>query len=460
MKPLTLISALAMVCACVRAADEAPAAVRFSNNDQIPGSLDALSADLLVWNSPALEKPTPFFLKHVMDLTLSPSLGDSGDATHEATLKLSNGDLVRGQLASFSDESVTLDTSFAGRLNFNRRMVAGLQISGNSSLVYRGPSSLSGWKSSGSKPVWRYHRMAFISDGVGSLARDELLPEECSITFDLAWKSDTFGFKLVFFSDDPSSESPMSGYEISFQRNSIYLRNCKTQNFLGSTMAQALAEIDKAHIEIRSSMKSGMICLYINDQLIEVWSDPDVAKGKFGRCLHWVAANPSPLRISSIRIDPWDAQVERMPAPRVGMMHFNQRGLNPNPKPEAPEKPKEGRMELANGDTVEGEMMAIHEGIITVKTPMGEFKLPVERLRSIALKKSDLERAILRNGDIRAWCPDGSSLVFRLDAVDHDTLGGSSQNFSSATFKLAAFNRIEFNIHDPALEDKRSSDDW
>jgi hypothetical protein len=459
MKLLAHILTLALTVACARAA-AAPAVVRFSNNDQLPGSLDSLSADLLVWNSPALEKPTPFFLKHVMDLTLPAAPGDSENVGHEATLRLSNGDVVRGQLASMSDESVALDTGFAGRMNFNRRMVAGLQITGKSSLVYRGPTSLLGWKSSGSKPAWSYHGLSFRSDGVGSLARDELLPEECSITFDLAWKGDAFGFKLVAFSDDPSSESPMSGYEISFQRNSIYLRNCKTQNFLGSAMAQVLTESDKAHIEVRASVKSGTVCLYINEQFIEVWSDPDVAKGKFGRCLHLVATNPSPMRISSMRIAHWDAQAERLPEPRMGMMRFNQRGISPNPKPALTEKPKEGRMELANGDTLEGEMMAIDQGVITVKTPLGEFKLPVERLRTIALKKTDLERAMLRNGDIRVWCPDGSSLVFRLDSVGDSTLSGSSQNFGTASFKLAAFNRIEFNIHDPALEDKRAADDW
>ena len=117
-------------------------------------------------------------------------------------------------------------------------------------------------------------------------------------------------------------------------------------------------------------------------------------------------------------------------------------------------------MELANGDSLEGEVTSIKEGVIAIKTPLGEVKLPVDRIRTVALKKIDLERCILRNGDIRAWFPDGSSIVFRLDAVGEDSLTGSSQNFGTATFKLAAFSRLEFNIHDPELEDIRAAEEW
>ena len=117
-------------------------------------------------------------------------------------------------------------------------------------------------------------------------------------------------------------------------------------------------------------------------------------------------------------------------------------------------------MELANGDSLDGEVVSITDGVITVKTPLGEVKVPVARLRTVALKKVDLERCKRRNGDIRAWFTDGSSIVFRLDGVGDGTLTGSSQNFGTATFKIAAFNRIEFNIYDPDLEDKRAPGEW
>ena len=220
---------------------------------------------------------------------------------------------------------------------------------------------------------------------------------------------------------------------------------------------------DHAHIEIKASSKSGKICLSINDRPVENWVDADVAKGRFGRGLRFVSQHTSALRISGIGIANWDGSVDRLPEPRPGMMrHFGFAAPPADDPPPAPaeSKPKENRMELANGDSLQGDVTSVTDGMVTIHTPLGDIKLPVARIRTVALKKVDPERCIRRNGDIRAWFADGNSIVFRLDQVGDGTLTGSSQNFGKATFKTNAFSRIEFNIHDPDLEDKRAPDDW
>jgi hypothetical protein len=462
MKPLSriILSALALAGPATAGGEES--VVRFVNDDRLAGTLESLSSDLLVLKSPLLEKPAPFFLKNVVDLSLPASLTEN-KADHEAVLTLTNGDVVRGQLASVTDEVVSLDTWYAGRMNFNRLMVSGVKIEGSATLLYRGPTGLDGWKQGADKPAWTYHRSSFQSRAAGSIGRDGMLPDECSVSFDVAWKSDSLALKVVLFSDDPSTEGATSGYELYFQQRSITLRNRKTSGHLGSTQSQALLENDKVRIELRASKKSGKICLFVNDRITEVWTDPEVAKGAFGSCLHFVSMNAMPVRISAIAVAPWDGKVERLPEPRLGLRFGNQgflQEMGDDIKPAPREKPKEGRMELANGDSLTGDVALIQDGMITVKSPLGEIKVPVARLRTIALKKVDPERCIRRNGDIRAWFPDNSSLVFRLDGVGDGTLTGSSQNFGSATFRIAAFNRIEFNIHDVAMEDKRAGDDW
>lgn len=462
MKPLLPLFLLGLAWPGRAAADDAAAAtVRFSNNDQLSGSLDLLAADRLVWKSPSLAQPTAFFLKNVLDVAL-PAATPVSAADYEATLKLTNGDSVCGQLAAVTAQDVAVDTWFAGRMNIKRVMVAEIKIAATAGYLYRGPASLDGWhQDSDKKPAWSYRRAAFVSQAAGHIARDNLLPDECAITFDIAWKGDALGLKVLAFSNDTAIDDPASGYEISFQRGSIYLRNCRIQTFLGTTNAQALMENDRAHIEIRASVKSGKVGLLVNDRLIESWTDPDVAKGQFGHGLHFVAQNATPLRISQIGVAPWDGVLERLPEPRVGIMRqLANPELGEDAKPAAPPPPREGRMELANGDSLSGEVVAIAAGVMTVKTPLGEIKVPVARLRSVALPKTALERCKRRNGDIRAWFADGSSIVFQLDGVKDATLLGSSQNFGAATFQLAAFNRIEFNIHDPDLEDKRALREW
>jgi hypothetical protein len=440
-------------------AEEEQSVVRFSNKDLLAGSLDSLTPELLLWNSPVLEKPTPFFLKNVIDLTLPADLPEI-TADHEATLTLTNGDTVRGQLASVRDDVVELDTWFAGRMNFNRLMVSSVTIEAKSTLLYRGPTGMDGWVSSDEKPAWRYARAAFVSKGIGGIARADLLPENVSVSFDMAKRSDSFSMKVVLLSNDVTTDNPTSGYEFSFQRGSISLRTGTTQAYLGSSHSQALAEDDKVRIEIRASSKSGKICLLLNDRVVEVWTDPDVAKGKFGGGLHLVSANNLPIKISGIAVAQWDGVVPT-PEPRAGVIRqLGLQGFREDVKPVPKEKPAEGRMELANGDTMAGEVQSIENGIIVVKTSLGDVKIPVARLRTIALKKVDLEKAKIRNGEIRAWFPDATSLVFRLDAVGKDTLTGYTQNFGTATFKTSAFSRIEFNIHEQEYETQRMIEEW
>ena len=61
---------------------------------------------------------------------------------------------------------------------------------------------------------------------------------------------------------------------------------------------------------------------------------------------------------------------------------------------------------------------------------------------------------------MRAHALARDQLARSRDSVGEGTLTGYSQNFGTATFKIAAFNRIEFNIYDPEMEDKRLAEDW
>jgi hypothetical protein len=148
------------------------------------------------------------------------------------------------------------------------------------------------------------------------------------------------------------------------------------------------------------------------------------------------------------------------PAAAGGFRQFGIQEMMDETESAPPEKLEKGRMLLRNGDSIAGEVLAIEKDLITIKTPFKDVRLPVEMLKSVALKPVDLERCKRENGDVRGWFPDGSSVVFRLEGVGDGTLKGTNQNFGAAEFKIAAFNRIEFNIYDPKFEDLRDAGGW
>lgn len=455
-----------LLIASVTATLAADSSIRFSNADQMSGAVESLGTEQLVWKSSILAQPAAFPLKNIVDLTLTPKSQDAV-GSHEAAVTLTNGDLVRGQLASVTDEVVELDTWFAGRMKFNRRMIQDIRISEHPDFIYRGPSGLDGWTQSADKPAWTYQNSSFRSSLPGGIARDVGLPDECSIAFDAAWRG-SFSLKLVFFSNDVTADQPASGYELTIQSRSVILRSGKTNKYLGNTTnAVSLQENEKARIELRTSLKSGKICLFVDGEIIDVWTDPDAARNDIGRGIHFITQNESPVQISRIEVGAWDGEVDQLPEPLLlgGLRHFGNQGIQEMEDEAEPAEPKEkkagtGRMELRNGDTIAGKVLSIADDIITIQTPFRDVKLPVNVLRSIALMPVDLERCKRENGDIRAWFPDGASLVFRLEAVEGNQLTGFSQNFGTSTFQIGAFNRIEFNIYDPVLKDLRAANGW
>ena len=352
--------ALGVALTFASAADEVKSVVRFANNDQLSGTLEALTTERLVWNSPILEKPTPFFLKSVVDLKLAATPPKS-EAKHEASVMLTNGDMVRGQLASVSDDAVELDTWFAGRMKFRRVMISDIQIDERPLLFYQGPEGLKDWIQTEEPPAWTYRDSSLRSIASGGIARNVDLPDECSISFDAGWRG-SFALKAIFFSDDIHQDSPESGYSMTFQQRSIFLQTGKNQLALGRVAnAFALQENEKAKIEIHASAKSGQISVFIDDKCIAVWKDPDVAANKIGRGIHFITLNSSPVRISNIKVAAWDGVADEAPAPQPagGIRQFGGLDMQDDQKALVEEKPKKDRMMLRNGDSLAGEVLAI-----------------------------------------------------------------------------------------------------
>ena len=480
---MSLLPALVVFAASwvIVAGGEPPSVLRFANQagDQLTGSLDALEGERLVWKSSCLEKPTPFWLKNVMEVTM-PATAAEFKATHEATLTLMNKDSVRGQIASVTDETITLDTWYAGRLNFRRVMVKDVVIDPRPAMVFSGPTGLDGWKQSAKFPAWTYENGCLCAiapkdkdrdRGDLGIGRDVGLPDESIIAFDMAWRGN-LSLDFIFFADDVSTNDPSSGYKLSCTGTYVNIRRLSSNLQLGdgANIPEFRAN-EKVRMELRASRTTGNLCFYINGRYTALWKDPGAAKAKFGKGIRFVSRGSESLRIAAIKVTAWDGMLEELPDDNAGMMGMMGGGrfagrprmpkLNGDPEPKVEVKPKPaeaGRMKLRNGDSIGGEVTSIVDGVITIKTPFADVKLPVARVRNIILKPASLEEPIRRNGDVRAWFGDGSSIVFRLDTLTKDAITGHSQTFGSATFKTTAFNRIEFNIYDPLITDKRAKE--
>ncbi|MFN4874399.1 MAG: hypothetical protein ACK40T_11240 [Akkermansiaceae bacterium] len=432
-------------------AEQDTATVRFMNGDQLSGNAISLNLDTLTWHSDLLTNQAHFKLNQIKDLELPSKINESAqNAGHQAVLELTNGDSVKGMLVGLNDKEIRLKTWFAGEMVFSRFNVKSVDITRASKIIYRGPTGIDDWKVLGDEKSWVYANSEFTSKATGAIARNFDFPDEMEIGYNLAWKG-IFKSKVILFTSDITTPNPQSGYEIYIQGSSTRIRRLSDSNYLRIIANPSrMQPTENARIEIRMSQRTKKIHIFINDVLQSTFLDDEMNKMK-GKGLTFTSDPNYETKLSEIQISEWDGNVDESNDDEAEFreLGFNRMNFHRG-MPVQPQKPKElkdGRMMLANGDTLEGEVLGIDNEMIKIKTPFTEVIFPVHRIKNLALKKSDYSEAIRRKGDVRGHLADGSILVFELKDVIDGKIIGLSQNFGNAQFDQSAFKRIEFNIY-------------
>ncbi|MFN5578110.1 MAG: hypothetical protein ACK49X_00685, partial [Akkermansiaceae bacterium] len=419
-------------------AEQDTATVRFMNGDQLSGNAISLNLDTLTWHSDLLTNQAHFKLNQIKDLELPSKINESAqNAGHQAVLELTNGDSVKGMLVGLNDKEIRLKTWFAGEMVFSRFNVKSVDITRASKIIYRGPTGIDDWKVLGDEKSWVYANSEFTSKATGAIARNFDFPDEMEIGYNLAWKG-IFKSKVILFTSDITTPNPQSGYEIYIQGSSTRIRRLSDSNYLRIIANPSrMQPTENARIEIRMSQRTKKIHIFINDVLQSTFLDDEMNKMK-GKGLTFTSDPNYETKLSEIQISEWDGNVDESNDDEAEFreLGFNRMNFHRG-MPVQPQKPKElkdGRMMLANGDTLEGEVLGIDNEMIKIKTPFTEVIFPVHRIKNLALKKSDYSEAIRRKGDVRGHLADGSILVFELKDVIDGKIIGLSQNFGNAQF--------------------------
>lgn len=450
--------ALAMAATAAAAAAQSGSTLSFVNGDRLRGSATSLEDGRLEWDSPSLVSPSRFDRAQLLQFTrpgASLSLPEGGD--HLAVVGLTNGDTVRGVLREVGDESITLGTSFGGVMTFRRTMVASLDFRSRPEIFFTGPTGIDGWTQE-EEDGWSFQDGQLVSNGPAGISRDLGRHEQIHIAFDLEWRNSN-RFRLIYFGDTTDEAELEDYYELTCQSRWAYLRHRNADGGrpkpVGSTSnVDAFREKEKVRMELFHDRLTGRIRLVIDGEVVADWRD-DVAidAPPAGGALHFITDSRSPVRVSHIVVSSWDGHVEG---------GWEEEDEEEELLPPGGEEASDPGIRLRNGDIVRGKTLGIRDGKVRIETSFGEIDLPVSRLRSFKLrtpeeaKDPELCWEPYRYGDdVRAWFPDGGHLTFRLDGLRDGNLIGYSQTFGDGRFELAAFERIEFNIHDWKLDDIR-----
>ena len=459
-----------LLLATARAADDPPHLAApvsfFASGDQLPGAITRIEApDNADFESPVLTEKAAVDLSKLLEIR-GEAPAPAGAGGPEAVLTLTNGDNLRGQLAGLDDHTVILDTTYAGRLSLRRSMVDSLVVNDQPRAIFQGPTSIDDWKTSGEPDAWRFDNGSFVSKAAGNIGRDIGLPEKSAVAFDLAWRG-SLRFRLTVCSDQADSDNPPNAYSLVCQRRFVYLNKRWSEGgesgstFIGNNGNVAeLSSKEKVRIELRTDRKAGLFVLFIDDRRVASWIDADPQSGHMGGAIHFSSEDTSPLQISRIRVTAWDGKDDDAEEEAGKKLQAEESKV-----PDGAQ-----RIALRNGDQVTGVVTGVENGTLKIHSAHGDIRLPVPRMRSVALhtgadRKKEIELGNwegvkLMTGDVRAWFPEGGHVVFRLDAIDKGRLEGYSQTFGKAAFRIDAFQRIEFNIYNGNFDALRQKGTW
>ncbi|MDP0489769.1 MAG: hypothetical protein Q7Q71_01815 [Verrucomicrobiota bacterium JB023] len=324
--------------------------LRFENGDTLHGTyLGIDEGPLLQWQSPEATDTIAFEVDQIRKLMLMEGQGRQ-PISSGGTVELVNGDVLPGSIISVGEDSVSLQTDYAGLLTIPRDAVSSLapNLPGGPPL-YAGPFNSERWQilpepdasEDEEEADWALAGGAWYSSAQSEspLCLDARLADQVSIRFRVAWKKNLnlivalhADFKAPLDKEDEEQaelewsnlleeggggDYPRtygSAYVLAIHQNftrltrSFYTedgqgKNESFRNNKGGNLR--LSQVDEVTFEIRSDREKGSLSLFADGQLITEWEGltDEHASGSW---LAFDAINQSRLRISDIVISPWN----------------------------------------------------------------------------------------------------------------------------------------------------------
>jgi len=354
---------------------EAMDMLRFTNYDTLHGSYLAFGPkDTILWQSLESPDPIPFNTKKIHRIVLNHSRAHKA-IKYKSAVKLVNGDVIPGVITSTDDETVTLKTEHLGTITIPRENISTLSPSPfGGKLLYYGPLNTEGWKTvSAEKPKekkadkkeakpdpeedkkqtdWKHIANAWYAgtDKSKYLVMENALPDQCRLSFKLAWRGTLYTNVILHADFDPPEKketddpprrtinnTPGHAYILSLTTHSAtlssltYDENGKTQtNRFDATRASlGLSGKDETQIELRLDRINKSILLFADGSFKAKWALGDKYEGK-GNCLAFNRnisyTTNAEIRISNIAISHWNGMkdsAQSMSTPKRDVILLN-----------------------------------------------------------------------------------------------------------------------------------------
>lgn len=419
--------------------------LNFINGDRLQGLLMSVDPgkNIITWQSPFSVKPVEFDLASADKLELK-LRDDEQRKWGSASIHLTNGDELWGDIVSLDKDAMVLKTWYSGTLKIRRPMIARIKVQNrDSSVLYEGPNSLSEWTvgrhGGGPGKSWEFKKGALYAVQQYPIARKiDNMPSRVKIDFDMSWRGSYPGMAVSFFNNNLSRQSDC--YTITISGSSIYLYRYSQNSgssHLGNaelnTLTSGVSQGGK--FTILADRKEKTVALMFNDVMVRQWSDKAGVE-QSGDVLLFYPQTQNSTKLANIKVSEWD-------------------GLIPQAGSESKEKSSEDFVRLGNGDKVSGQIQGIAGDALKFKASYADMDIPLSRIVEVICAEDKAEKARRNKCDVRFTLVNGGTVTFDLQGLQSDEASGETENLGGIKVPLRAVKLIECNLY---AEKPESSD--
>ncbi len=391
---------------------EEPHLLTLSNGDVLRGKMVSYGQpEGLGWTRTDGVGTMTFDATKVQAIDLGPVKSVPIAGAMPARLRLRNGDVVDGSVTALEAEVLKFDSVSAGPLTVPRKLIRSISPqSVNLATVFDGITGTNDWTfaevtSAGEDAgYWSYQPGAFVATKSASIARDLKLPDQMTIEFDASWRG-TLNLAIAVFTDSlkpislraTEAEPPFAAF-YSLQINShsvnmLYVSQKEPVKTLGQVIAPMLSQKNEAHVTIHSSKERKSLTLLIDGVMVKQWTEGmSPAQGTGVRFVH---QGQGSVRLSNLRVRQWDGRLdETSPTTHAG--------------------PDEAIITV-NGEKLVGKLLSYDAAGLQLQTGQTPFKVGLERVQRIEFSAAETASKAPPVGRMaRARLANGGLLTFSL----------------------------------------------
>jgi hypothetical protein len=432
----------------------------FTNGDTLKGAFMGVEPGQGArWRHDGIKETITVIPSTVRSIRLERTPTRKGEAA-TCRVFLANGDKLAGDLVSLDTNGLILKTWYAGTLTLPRSCIQSVAtLFQPTEVVYEGPTSVEGWTLGGGagrqmifdngmvlgaafagavqvdgdarvnpdQAAWQYKQGAFEASSPGSIGRDVKLPPISNLEFELQCQGYP-QFAVQFYADNLAREYGGNAYMMQFSQRTLYLRHYSrpgSSTMVGNTQTAFSPGQNKVRISIRTHRAQKTIALFMDDVLVNRWTDNREMGGE-GTGIMFMQQGNVPVRISNIRVTEWDGRLDETEAATTAA--------------------KDDFLTLRNQDKITGQLLAIREGKVEFKAAFTQVSVPLERVGAVSLASGRTKAAEPGPDTTVLQFRDFGRLALKVESWKEQQVEGTSPLFGPVKLNPAAFKQLDFNL--------------